>query len=350
MKLPSLKIRNLRAEYPVIQAGMGVRIGMAELASAVVKCGGFGTIASVGIGDVERGKTHFVEECNTNFALELKKAREMCGGRKNLGVNVMVALSNYEEIVKTAVAGGVDYIISGAGLPLPLPEYVGDADVALIPVISSGRAFEVVVKTWLRKYNRKPDAVIVEGPKCGGHLGFTMEMIEHPETCSMDILLKDVKEVIAKYALGDIPVLAAQEVASRADIENFLKMGYNGVQIGTYFITTEEAGIDVRSKQVFIDAKKEDIVVIKSPVGLPVRVLKTPLVQRVLSGNREKFTCPYRCLRSCNPSKSLFCIARALLATWKGDVEHGLYMIGCNIEATTRIFPVKEFFDTLAGE
>ena len=350
MKLPSLKIRGLKAEYPVIQAGMGCRIGMADLASAVVKCGGFGTIASVGIGDLERGKTHFVDECNVNFALELKKARELCGGRKNLGVNVMVALSNYEEIVRTAVASGADYIISGAGLPLQLPEYVGEADIALIPVISSGRAFEVVVKTWLRKYNRKPDAVIIEGPRCGGHLGFTMEMIEHPETCSLEILLHDVKEVASRYHLDDLPVLAAGEVCCRADIEKFLKMGYDGVQIGTYFITTQEAAIDARSKQVFIDAKADDIVVIKSPVGLPVRVLKTPLVERVLSGSRERFTCPYRCLRSCNPAKSLFCIAQALIATWRGDTEHGLYMVGCNVESCRKIFPVKEFFDTLAGE
>ncbi len=350
MKLPALKIRNLETKYPVIQAGMGVRIGMAELSSAVVKCGGYGTIASVGIGDIERGKFRFVDECNENFALELKKARELCGGKKPLGVNVMVALSNYEEIVRTAVAGGVDFIISGAGLPLPLPEYVGDADVALIPVISSGRAFEVVVKTWLRKYNRKPDAVIVEGPKCGGHLGFTMEMIEHPETCSMEILLKEIQDVIARYHLEGLPVIAAEEVACRADIERFLKMGYNGVQIGTYFITTEESGIDARSKQVFVDAKAEDVVVIKSPVGLPVRVLKSPLVQRVLTGGREKFTCPYRCLRSCNPAKSLFCIAKALLATWRGDTENGLYMVGCNIESVKKIYPVKEFFDSLDQE
>lgn len=226
MKLPSLKIRNLESRYPVIQAGMGVRIGMAELASAVIRNGGYGTIASVGIGDVERGKIRFVEECNENFALEIRKARELAEGRKPLGVNVMVALSNYEEIVRTAVAEGVDYIISGAGLPLPLPEYVGDADVALIPVISSGRAFEVVVKTWLRKYSRKPDAVIIEGPKCGGHLGFTLDMIEHPETCSMDKLLVEVKEVAGRYGL-DIPFIAAEEVACREDIEKFLKMGFD---------------------------------------------------------------------------------------------------------------------------
>ena len=123
--------------------------------------------------------------------------------------------------------------------------------------------------------------------------------------------------------------------------------GYNGVQIGTHFICTEESGIARKSKEVFVNAHAKDIVVIKSPVGLPVRVLRTPLVERVLSGNREKFTCPYHCLRTCNPAKSLFCIARALLATWMGDTEHGLYMCGSNIEAETRIYPLKEFFDTL---
>lgn len=350
MKLPSLKIRNLESRFPVIQAGMGVRLGMAKLAAETINLGGYGTIASVGIGDLERGKVRFVDECNENFALEIQKARELSGGKKPLGVNVMVALSNYEEIVRTAVKEKVDFIISGAGLPLPLPEYVGDADIALIPVISSGRAFEVVLKTWRRKYNRKPDAVIIEGPKCGGHLGFTLQMLENPETCSLDILLADVKKVAAEYDVADIPFLAAGEVASRADIEKFIKMGYDGVQIGTYFIASEEAAIDRKSKEVFVKAKAEDVVVIKSPVGLPVRVLRTALVERVLSGGREKFTCPYRCLRTCDPRKSPFCIAQALVATWSGDVNNGLFMTGCNVESITKIYPLKEFFDTLEGE
>lgn len=347
MKLPKLKIRNLESEYPVIQAGMGVRVGGARLAAETIKLGGYGTIASVGIGDIMEAKRHYVEVCNTAFAEEIRKAKELANNRKPLGVNIMVALSNYDEFVKTAVREGADFIISAAGLPLLLPEYVGDSDIALIPVISSGRAFEVVLKTWARKYNRKPDAVIVEGPKCGGHLGFTMQQIENPETCSLDILLDEVKKVAVEYGCGDIPFLAAGEVASREDIETFLKMGYDGVQIGTYFIGSEEAGIDIKSKEVFVKAKNEDIVVIKSPVGLPVRVLRTPLVERVLAGQREKFTCPYRCLRTCDPKKSLFCIAYALLATWMGDTENGLYMTGSNVESITKVFPLKEFFDTL---
>ncbi len=349
MTLPALKIRHLEARFPVIQAGMGVRIGNSRLAAATINCGAYGTIASVGYGDPERGKQHFNEECSTNFTKEIREARALSNRRQPLGVNVMVALSNYEEIVRVAVAEKVDYIISGAGLPLVLPEYVGDADIALIPVISSARAFEVVVKTWLRKYNRKPDAVIIEGPRCGGHLGFTLEQLADPDSVSLDKLLPQIKAVAEAYDLGPIPMLAAGEVASRADIENFLAMGYDGVQIGTYFITAEEAGIARASKEYLVNATNDDVVVIKSPVGLPVRVLKSPLVQRVLGEERQKFTCPYRCLRSCNPAKSLFCIARALLATYDGDIENGLYMVGCNVDSIQKIYPLKEFFDTLEG-
>ncbi len=347
MKLPSLKIRNLTSTYPVIQAGMGVRIGSATLAAETVNLGGYGTIASVGMGDPEEAKGNFEEICGQALYDEILKAKELCGGKKPLGVNVMVALSTYKSVVEISVKAGVDFIISGAGLPLQLPEYVGDADIALIPVVSSGRALDVILKTWQRKYNRLPDAVIVEGPHNGGHLGFTPEQLEEPESCSLDILLHDVKGILEKYGCADIPVIGAGEVASRADIEKMIAIGYDGVQIGTYFICAEEAGIDRKSKEVLVNAKKEDVVIIKSPVGLPVRVLKTPLVQRVLSGDRQKFTCPYRCLRSCNPAKSLFCIARALLSTWSGDVENGLYMCGDNVEACKKIYPLKEFFDTL---
>lgn len=350
MELPPLRIRHLESKYPVIQAGMGVRVAMARLAAETVRCGGYGTIASVGIGDLERGKTDFVDECNKNFALELRNAKELCGNRKPIGANIMVALSNYEEIVRTAVRAGADYIISGAGLPLLLPEYVGDAEIALIPVVSSARAFDLVVRTWLRKYNRKPDAVIVEGPRNGGHLGFTMEQIEHPETCSLEQLYGEIRKVADQYGIAGLPILAAGEVASRADIEHWLSVGYSGVQIGTFFLTSEEAAIDRRSKEVYINATHDDIAVIKSPVGLPVRVLKTPLVQRVLAGGREDFSCPYRCLRSCDHRVAHFCIARALIATWEGDVRNGLYMVGCNIDAVKKIYPLREFFETLRGE
>ncbi|MCP4179542.1 MAG: nitronate monooxygenase [bacterium] len=346
MKLPKLKIRNLESKYPIIQAGMGVRVGNSTLAAETIKLGGFGTIASVGLGDIEKSKTDFVEESNRVLVEEIHRARRVSGNSGPLGINVMVALSNYEAIVRAAVKEGIDYIISGAGLPISLPEYVGDADVALIPVISSGRALKVVLSSWKRKFNRAPDAIVIEGPLCGGHLGFSMELLEKPDTCSLEILYKDVKSLLDEYEY-DIPIIAAGEVSSREDIDECLRIGYDGVQIGTYFIATMEAGMDIKSKRVFVNAKPEDVVLLKSPVGLPVRVLKTPLVERVLSGGREKFGCPYRCLRTCNPAKVQFCIAKALLSTWAGDVDNGLYMTGCNVEAIKRVIPLKNFFDTL---
>ena len=347
MKLPYLRIRHLESRFPVIQAGMGVRVGNSNLAATTILLGGFGTIASVGLGDIEKSKTDFVNESNRVLAAEIRKVRELSGNKKPLGVNAMVALSNYEAIVRKSVEEKVDFIISGAGLPISLPEFVGDADIALIPVISSGRALSVLLNTWKRRYNRAPDAVIIEGPKCGGHLGFTNEELEAPDTRNLQILYDEAEAVIISFGYKDIPLIAAGEVATRADIENHLKYGYRGVQIGTKFLASEEAGLDIRSKEVFIKARPEDVVVIKSPVGLPVRVLKTPLVERTIAGKREKFGCPYRCLRTCNPAKVPFCIAKALLATWYGDIENGLYMTGCNIDSLDKIYPLKDFFSIL---
>ncbi len=346
MNFQSLKIKGLESRFPIIQAGMGVRVGGALLAATTAKLGGYGTIASVGLGDIEKSRTDFINESNRVLHDEIKKAKELCDGKGPIGVNIMVALSNYKELVEESVRSGADFIISGAGLPISLPEYT-DMNVALIPVISSGRALSILLSTWKRRYDRKPDAVIVEGPMNGGHLGFSMEQINNPQSCSVDKLYREIKDVMTDMDCADKPIIVAEMVASKLDVERMIGMGYNGVQIGTYFIVSEEAGIDRKSKEVYLKASAKDVVVIKSPVGLPVRVLKTPLVERVLSGKREKFSCPYRCLRTCNPSKVPFCIAKALLSTWRGDVENGLYMSGCNIDALKEIYPLEKFFKTL---
>jgi len=346
MKLPELRIRNLHSEYPIIQAGMGVRVANSRLAAATINLGGFGTIASVGLGDVEKSKFDFENESTRVLIEEIRKARALTSGKGPLGVNVMVALSNYDSIVKAAVDEGAEFILSGAGLPIYLPGIVGDKDVALIPIISSGRALKIIMSAWKRKYSRLPDAVVVEGPLCGGHLGFTTDQLAAPEDCSLDILYRDVKAVLAEFNCN-VPVLAAGEIASVEDVKKNIALGYDGVQIGTFFIASEEAGMDEKSKNVYINSTSSDVVVIKSPVGLPVRVLNTPLVQRVMTGKREKFGCPYHCLRTCVPKEVPFCIAKALLATWSGDVENGLYMTGCNVDAMNEIFPLKKFFDSL---
>ncbi len=326
---------------------MGVRVGNARLASEAVKCGAYGTIASVGLGDIEKSKSDFVNESNRVLREQILEARRLCGESGPLGINVMVALSNYESIVRESVACGVDFIISGAGLPISLPEYVKNPDIALIPVISGPRALKILLSAWKRRYKRKPDAVIVEAANCGGHLGFSMDQIENPAEHSLEKLYTPIKSMMEQFDCGSIPLVAAGAVASPEDIRRALDAGYSGVQIGTRFIAVDEAGIDRASKEVFVNAGNSEIVVIKSPVGLPVRVLKTPLVERVMQGEKEKFSCPYRCLRTCNPKKAPFCIAKALLSTWEGDVENGLYMCGNNIDSVDKIIPLKEFFDGL---
>lgn len=346
MNLPNLKIRGLVSRFPVIQAGMGVRIGNSTLAAAAIECGAFGVVSTVGLGIDGDAVADYVKHTNEQVAQEFRRARELAGGKKPLGVNIMVATTNYDELVRTAVREGVDFIISGAGLPTKLPAITGETDIALIPVVSSGRALMVVLKSWIGRYGRRPDAVIVEGPRCGGHLGFSYDEIAAPETRSLKILLAEVKEALASYDC-DVPVLAAGEVATRADIEALLELGYNGVQIGTKFITAEESGIARQSKEYFIQAKNGDVTVITSPVGLPVRVLRSPLVQRVQAGGREKFACKFHCLRTCQPAKVSFCIAQALIATVKGDIENGLFMVGCDVESLTSIYPLADFFKTL---
>ena len=348
MPLPKLKIRDLEANFPVIQAGMGIGIGNASLAAATIKSGGFGVISTVGNGVQEEALHDYIAYANQQVAREIQKARSL-GAKSNLGVNIMVATSNYDELVKTAVDEKIDFIVSGAGLPLKLPALVGDADIGLIPVISGGRALNVVMKSWVNRYKRRPDAIIVEGPRCGGHLGFYPEELAAPEKRSLLILFSEIKGVLASYGCESVPVLAAGEVASKHDIEAMLDIGYNGVQIGTKFITTEESGIDRKSKEYFINATNDDVVIISSPVGLPVRVLRSPLVERILSGEREHFICKFHCLRPCNPQAVSFCIAKALLHTVEGDVKNGLFMVGCNVSSMKDIKPVSIFFKSLIG-
>jgi nitronate monooxygenase len=344
--LPPLKIKDFIAKYPIIQAGMGVRVGIGRLAGTVINEGGIGVIASVGLGDYDKAvNLTYAEESDRKLIEEIREARAVSGGKGPLGVNVMVALTNYERLVRTAVKEGVELIISGAGLPLRLPAYV-DKKTAIVPVVSSGRALRLVLKTWKSKYDRLPDAIILEGPLCGGHLGFSYEQLQHPETCSMDKILAEAQDVLGDEH-KDIPLIAAEGVTCRKDIDRYLAMGFNGVQIGTRFICTRESGMEQSGQDVYLKAKDDDVMIIQSPVGLPVRVLRSPLVERVLSGKREKFRCPYKCLITCDMHKVQFCIAQALLAARAGDQENGLFMTGCNVDPITTSMSVKELFKNL---
>ncbi len=347
MGIPSLKIAKIESRYPVIQAGMGVRVGNARLAAGAIKSGGIGLISSVGLGeDLVRTLKAYEAESEKNLINEIKMARELTGGKGPLGVNIMVVLTNYESMVRAAVKAGTELIVSGAGLPLRLPEYV-DKDIALIPVVSSGRALELILRTWQRKYKRSPEAVIVEGPLCGGHLAFTNEQLREPEKHSPQILYRETHAILKKYSIADIPLIFAGAISLPADVLKALDIGYQGVQIGTRFICTEESGMSEEGKRYFVQAKSKDTVIIDSPVGMPVRVIRSPLVERLLSGRKEPFACPYKCLRSCDKNKVLFCIARALVHAWEGDIDKSLLMTGYDLDRINDIIPIKDFFDGL---
>ena len=344
-----LKIGDLEIEMPVIQAGMGVQVAKSELAAAVARAGGVGCISSVGLGTIEASLKDYLADSRENLAKEIRNARRLANGGV-IGVNIMVALANYDDMVDVCVKEKVDIIVSGAGLPINLPELTKGSGIKLIPVISSGRAMKVILKSWDRRYKTMPDAVIIEGPQCGGHMAFTREQVLHPETAPIQKILNDVKEILAPYEKEynkKIPLIGAENIVTPEDVLKKLEMGFDGVHIGTRFICTEESGIDRKSKEVYVNAKDEDIVVLHSPLGLPVKVLKTPLVEKLLNGEKIPFGCQFRCLRACEATEAKFCIADALVKTLYGETDEGLFMVGSGIGRINDIIPAEQFFEQL---
>ncbi|HDK82023.1 MAG TPA: nitronate monooxygenase, partial [Nitrospirae bacterium] len=240
-KLPALHIGDLTVDPPIIQGGMGVRVSRSRLAAAVANEGGVGVIASVGLGKFEEARGSEFEAVN-NEALrsEIRKARSMSKGI--IGVNAMVALSNYVSLVKTAVDEGIDLIISGAGLPLELPKFAEKKDVKLIPIVSSARALKIICSKWKRNFSRLPDAVIVEGSMAGGHIGYDFQDVVEGKAPSLDKLILEVLEVARSFD-PVIPVIAAGGVFDGRDIAHFLKLGASGVQMGTRFVCTDECDV-----------------------------------------------------------------------------------------------------------
>jgi nitronate monooxygenase len=341
-----LIIRKKGARIPVIQAGMGVQVATSTLASAVMRAGAIGCISSVGLGTFEGSHADYLNDSITNLAVQIRKARADAPGGI-LAVNVMVALSIYSEIVKVCVDEGVDIIISGAGLPLNLPSLTNNSSVAIVPVVSSARAMNVIMRTWHRRYQRIPDAVIVEGPLCGGHMAFTHVQVAHPETVPIQKIGEDVRGILAPYEAEyeqSVPMIGAEAIATCDDVERMLGLGFDGVQIGTRFICTEESNIDTKSKQVYIDARDEDVVLMHSPLGMPVKVLRTPLVKKLLANEKIPFGCPFKCLRACDANTAHFCIADALVNTVFGHTDDALFMTGSNIGKVNEIIPAEEFF------
>ena len=358
-ELKPLVIGDLEIKIPIIQGGMGVRVSVASLAAAVANCGAGGTIASVGLPpDTEENRADVPKSSREHLQMQVRRARELSADGA-IGVNIMVALSNYEDLVRATAKEKVDYIISGAGVPLSLPEFAEGSSIKLIPLIASARGAKLLLKTWKRRYNRFPDAFVVEGPLSGGHIaGYSLEELESGKgTMQNEPLLenavKDVLNLVAEYEKeygASIPVIAAGGIFDGKDVAKFLRLGAKGVQIGTRFVATFECSAADEFKQLYIKAGEDDIVFIQSPVGMPAKVIRTKFLDEILRGERKEFTCNYKCLRTCEPATVQFCIAKALIDAVEGDIDNAVVLAGTNVSRVTKIVSVKELIDEIVAE
>jgi nitronate monooxygenase len=325
---------------------------MSGLASAVAEEGGVGVIAAAMAGITEKDVARNGVAANTRaLKREIRKARTKTKGV--LGVNIMVALTHFADLVKTAIDEKIDVIFSGAGLPLDLPSYLKrGVRTKLVPIVSSARAAKLICRKWLSKYNYLPDALVVEGPMAGGHLGFKAEEIDDPRF-RLENLIKEVVETVMAITADkdkEIPVIAAGGVYTGDDIRRFLELGASGVQMGTRFVATHECDADPAFKQAFLDAGKEDVTIIKSPVGLPGRAVDNQFLQEVAAGQKRPFNCPYHCIKTCDPEKSPYCIAMALARARMGKLKHGFAFAGQNVHRVNKIVSVKELLTSLSRE
>ena len=352
-KLKSLKLGEKIAALPIIQGGMGVGVSRSGLAGAVAREGGVGVISTAQIGYDEEGFEQDQAGCNRKaISKHIKKAKEIACGNGLVGVNIMVALKHYEEHVREAVEAGADVIISGAGLPVNLPSLVSEAcGTKIAPIVSSARAAKLILKMWAHKYNRTADFIVVEGPKAGGHLGFSREDLEHLEELDYDSeichIIQCKKEYEERYE-RPIPVIVAGGIFDRADIARVIEMGAAGVQIASRFVATEDCDAAEAYKQAYIDAKEEDVQIIQSPVGMPGRALRNKFIRQVEKARQPVAKC-YNCLEKCNPAKVPYCITKALIDAVKGDVENGLVFCGSNVGRIKEMTPVHQLMQELAG-
>ena len=339
---------------PILQGGMGVGVSLGGLAGAVAACGGMGCISTADTGyrepDFEKDP---VSANRRALAEEIKKAKEIAGGAGIVAINAMVATQNYADAVKTAVEAGVDAIVSGAGLPLELPGLVGKADVALAPIVSSGRAARLILRRWAKAFGRTADFVVIEGCKAGGHLGFAEEDLLAGKCQTLDEILPEVLAEVKPFEeqFGRaIPVFVAGGVYTGEDMAHYMKQGAAGVQIATRFIPTYECDASQTYKDVLLNASAEDVRIIHSPVGMPGRALNTPLVQKLSEGMRFPPKRCARCLKGCNPAQVPYCITHALIEAVKGNVEEGLFFCGANVGRLDKMRSVRALMDELMNE
>lgn len=345
-----MMIGDLTIRTPLVQGGMGVGVSLAGLASAVANEGGVGVLSAAGLGMVH-GTGFSPEDNAAAVKKEIRLARSKTSGV--LGINIMVALSDYGQTVKAAIEEGIDIIFSGAGLPLNLPSYVPKGcHTKLVPIVSSARAASIVTRRWTERYSYTPDAFVVEGPLAGGHLGFHTEQIDDP-SYRLENLVSEVLHVLHPIQMRtkrNIPVIAAGGIFSGADIKRFFDLGASGVQMATRFVATEECDVDPAFKEAYVNCRKEDIGIIQSPVGMPGRAIKNTFLKKVALGEKHPSDCPFHCIVTCKQQNSPYCIFKALINARKGNFENGFAFIGANGWKVKEIVSVKALFEELSRE
>lgn len=348
--MKSFFIGNLEVKLPIIQGGMGVGVSLSGLASAVANEGGIGVISCAGLGLIyNKYPGDYLNKCISGLKEEIQKAKDKSKGI--IGVNVMVALTSYADMVKTSIAEKVDVIFSGAGLPFDLPSYLTkDSKTKLVPIVSSSRAAKIICDKWKNNYGYLPDAIVVEGPKAGGHLGFKREQIENGQY-ALEQLVPAVVNIANSYKEEKkIPVIAAGGISTGEDIYRFLEMGASGVQLGTLFVTTTECDASDVFKNVFIEAKQENVKIIQSPVGMPGRAIDNEFIRNMEKGDEMPKKCPFHCIKTCDYTKSPYCIVQALYQAARGNMKKGYAFTGANVHLSQKILSVKELISKLKTE
>ncbi len=345
--MKGIKLGNKESRYPIIQGGMGVGVSLHRLAGTVSKEGGIGVISAADIGYKDPDFDKNPMDANLRaIGNEIKKAREIAGEDKILGMNIMVAMQNYAELVKESVKQKIDLIISGAGIPKDLPEYVKDTHTKIAPIVSSLRCCELVVKHWIKKYDYIPDMIIVEGPKAGGHLGFKKEELNEQ---NLEDITKEVTqyiEEVEKEYKKEIPVIVAGGIWDKNDIKKFIDLGASGVQMATRFVTTIECDASDEFKQTYINAQKEDVKIISSPVGMPGRAIYNKFIESTEITKSQINRC-YKCIKNCDIKNAPYCITKALINSVNGDINNGLVFCGSNVYKANEIISVHDLMQKL---
>ena len=348
--LPGLRIGDKEAAVAIVQGGMGVGISLSNLAAAVAREGGIGVIAANAIGMIEPDYYDDPAAANVRaLRREIRAARRKSTGL--IGVNIMVAVDCFHELLDAAVEEKADILFLGAGLPIKgIPVgAIRAAGVQVVPIVSSGRAARLIYAAWEKHYGDIPDGAVVEGPRAGGHLGFKPEQIGRAEF-ELERILPEVIEALEEFRARwsrPLPVIAAGGIFTGEDIYRFLKLGAKGVQLGTRFVATHECDADLRFKQAYVSCREEDILIIQSPVGMPGRAIRGPFLEAIARGDRKLFRCPSRCLESCGAGKARYCISEALDSARKGDLENGFAFCGANAYRVEAIVPVKQLITGL---